>query len=85
VTVHHAPLAATEIRLFNAVPVTTPVRTLVDVARSSDPSLAQKAATEALEQGLLTHRRLSTALDSAPDAERLHTVLDLGSLPVDAS
>jgi predicted transcriptional regulator of viral defense system len=85
VTVHHAPLAAAEIRVFNAVPVTTPARTLVDVARSSDPSLAQEAATEAIDQGLLTHRRLWAALDSAPDAERLHAVLGLGPLPTDAS
>jgi predicted transcriptional regulator of viral defense system len=85
VIIHRAPLSAAEIRVFNAVPVTTPARTLVDVARSSDPSLARQAAAEAIDQGLLTHRRLQAALDTTPDAERPRTALGLDSQPADAS
>lgn len=79
VTVHHAPLASSEIRLFDDVPVTTPVRTLIDVTRCSDPSLARQATAEALEQGLLTRRRLEASLEAAPDTDRLIEVLSLAS------
>jgi predicted transcriptional regulator of viral defense system len=78
VLVHHAPLSAAEIRVFDAVQVTTPARTLVDVARTSDPSLARQAATEALEQGLLSRRRLAAAVDADPEGDRLRAVLGLG-------
>jgi len=77
VVVHHAPLPAGEIRVFDAVPVTTPARTLVDVARTSDPALARQAATEALEQGLLSRRRLVAAADTDPERDRLRAVLGL--------
>lgn len=82
VIVHNAPLTSSEMRLFDDVPVTTPVRTLIDVARSSDPSLARQATDEALEQGLLTRRRLRACLQAAPDADRLGEVLGLGRFGV---
>ncbi|MGH3450173.1 MAG: hypothetical protein ACRDQW_05485 [Haloechinothrix sp.] len=76
--VHHAPLSSTEIRAFDGVIVTTAARTLIDVARDSDPSLARQATTEALEQGLLTGRRLETVLHAAPDADHLRAVPGVG-------
>jgi hypothetical protein len=78
VVVHHASLASAEIRVFDAVPVTAPVRTLVDVARTSDPSLARQAATETVEQGLFSRRRLVAAVNADREGDRLHAVLGLG-------
>lgn len=77
VVVHHTSLSQAEVRSFDDVPVTTPTRTIVDVARESDPSLARQASAEALEHGLLTRRRLDLAVRSAADADTLRTVLDL--------
>lgn len=77
VIVHHAPLPASEVRQFDSVPVTTPARTLIDTARTADPSLARRALTDALDQGLLSRRRLQVALERAPDTDRLHAVLGL--------
>lgn len=77
VVVHHAPLSPAEIRQFDSVPVTTPARTLIDVARGSDPSLARQATSEALEQGLLTPRRLQASLTATPDADRLRAALSV--------
>jgi len=77
VAVHHASLASAEIRVFDAVPVTTPARTLLDVARTSDPSLARQGAAEALEQGLVTARRLAAVVDADPEGGRLRGVLGL--------
>ncbi|MGH3437494.1 MAG: hypothetical protein ACRDRN_13615 [Sciscionella sp.] len=77
VVVHQTRLSEAEVRPFDDVPVTTPTRTIVDVARESDPSLARQASIEALEQGLLTRQRLDVAVRSAPDVDTLRTVLDL--------
>ncbi|MGH3518338.1 MAG: type IV toxin-antitoxin system AbiEi family antitoxin domain-containing protein [Haloechinothrix sp.] len=75
VVIHQASLSRAEVRRYDAVPVTTPVRTLLDVARSGDPSLARQATADALEQGLIRPRRLASAVDTDPEAERLREVL----------
>jgi predicted transcriptional regulator of viral defense system len=62
VVVHQAALAPGEQALVDAVPVTSPERTLVDVAGTADPALAQAAARDALERGLTTRRRLQRAV-----------------------
>lgn len=77
VVLHHAALSEAETRPFDDVTVTTPIRTIIDVARESDPSLARQASDEALENGLLTRRRLDLAVRSTVDADILRTVLGL--------
>lgn len=77
VVVHRAPLPAADVRRYDAVPVTTPTRTLIDVARSADPSLARQAVAEALDQGLVTRRRLASVVDADPEGDHLREVLGM--------
>ena len=67
VTVHHDDLAPDEWTHRDGVPVTTPVRTIVDVARR-DPSGARAALSDALEQGLIRRGQLNLAVFRYPDA-----------------
>jgi predicted transcriptional regulator of viral defense system len=62
VIVHHAPLGSGERVLVDSVAVTSVERTLIDVAGSADPALAQAAARDALDRGLTTRRRLGRAV-----------------------
>lgn len=77
VVVHWAPIDANERTVRDGVPVTSVERTLADVARTADPSLARQAAQEALQRGLTTRRRLGQALDRY-DQSRLILVDTLG-------
>ncbi|HEX9032159.1 MAG TPA: type IV toxin-antitoxin system AbiEi family antitoxin domain-containing protein, partial [Streptosporangiaceae bacterium] len=54
VRVHHADLPGGDRRLWDDVPVTTVERTLIDLARSGEPSLLREAARESLDRGLTT-------------------------------
>lgn len=71
VIVHHAPIGRTERTVRDGVPVTTIERTLADVAETSDPSLTQHAAREALERGLTTRKRLGAQLQSREQARHV--------------
>lgn len=62
VVVHRRPMDNSERVVVDAVPVTSVERTLADVAESSDPSLVRAAASEALDRGLTTRRRLDRAV-----------------------
>lgn len=70
VVVHHRPLDDGERVVIEAVPVTSVERTLADIAESSDPALVRAAASEALERGQTTRRRLERAV-SDPAARDL--------------
>jgi predicted transcriptional regulator of viral defense system len=61
VIVHHAPLAPGERVLVDAVAVTSPERTLLDIVGSADRALVEAAARDALDRGLTTRRRLGRA------------------------
>jgi predicted transcriptional regulator of viral defense system len=75
VVVHRAALPPEDVRVWEDVPVTTPLRALVDAASREDPSLVRAAAEDALERGLVTRRRLDAALRSRRDAEPLRRIL----------
>lgn len=75
VVVHSAPLGARERTVRAAVPLTTVPRTIADVLSRSGPGVAVEAAREALDQGLVTRRRLRAALESHGEAAR--PILDL--------
>lgn len=64
-----APLSDAERRVVDDVTVTSPERTLLDVARTADPSLVREAVRETLDTGLTSRRRLAAALASA-DTDR---------------
>jgi predicted transcriptional regulator of viral defense system len=66
VRVHIGVLRPDEQRVWDDVPVTAVERTLIDVARSSDPALVRQAVGESLDRGLTTRRRLSVALAGLP-------------------
>lgn len=76
VVVHRAALPPADVRVWEDVQVTTPVRTLIDIAHREDPSLVRTAVEECLHRGLLTRRRLDAALGSRADAEALRRVLE---------
>lgn len=64
VVVYQRPLTGNERVFVDAVPVTSVERTLADVAESSDPGLVRTAATEALDRGRTTRRRLERAVSN---------------------
>ncbi len=74
--IHHGNLRRDEQRIWDEVPVTTVERTLADVTSSGDGSLARAAASEALDRGLTTRRRLAEAIASREDRARIRR--DLG-------
>ncbi len=71
VRVHQAALPAKDRSSYNGVPVTSVERTLIDVAATSDPSLALGAAEEALARGVTTRSRLLRALAGHDHAGRI--------------
>jgi len=67
VVVHVAPLDPSERTSRASVPVTTVERTIADVAQQSGTAAAVEAATQAIERGLGTRRRLRDALGDRDD------------------
>ncbi len=72
VKVHHADLAPYERKYRDGVPVTTPLRTIADVA-TLDPSGAKAALADALERGLIRRGHLGRAASRYPEAESIFT------------
>jgi len=70
VRVHTAPLDDHERTERAGVPVTTVERTIIDTLERSGPALATQAAEQALDQGLVTRRRLRTTLEAHGEAMR---------------
>jgi predicted transcriptional regulator of viral defense system len=55
ITVHHAELAASDITLYEGIPVTTIARSVIDVLRKSKRiDTARQAIADAAKQGLLS-------------------------------
>lgn len=63
----------------DAMPVTTPARTLVDVADTLQPDQAEMAAREALKLGLLTRHQLEQEADRQRKRRVLETLLPDGA------
>ena len=64
---HFADVAETERSWVGAVPVTTPLRTIVDCARDDlSPDLLRQAVEQALARGLVSRESLLDAAASAP-------------------
>ena len=73
VLVHHTPLPEHVVTLRHDIPITTPVRTIVDVA--ADPAVAVAATRDAWQQGLITAGDLEELTAELPDlAESLATI-----------
>lgn len=67
VVLHRVDLSEGEVRERDGYWITTPLRTLFDVAASSlSPEHLEAATTEALEKGLVRRRTLEEAVHAAP-------------------
>ena len=72
-------LAATEIRLIDGLPVTSPVQTLVDLAAELRPIAIERAVNDADKRDLIDPEALRVALDDhagEPGARLLRQILD---------
>jgi predicted transcriptional regulator of viral defense system len=76
VTVHVATLPDDERTTRNGVPVTSPVRTIRDIAARHGPEEAARVANEAVTQGLVTRTRLTR--DMRTDEATHHVLERLG-------
>lgn len=65
VVVHSAGLPDEDVTNREGIPVTTPLRTLADVA--ADRSVAEAAASEALERGLVRESQLQNLVSRFPE------------------
>lgn len=71
VVLHRGELQEGDVRERDGYRITTPLRTLLDVAASSlSPEHLETAAQEALERGLVRRSRLEEALRGASDEQR---------------
>lgn len=64
IIVHQAPVRSEDITSRDGIPVTTPLRTIADVA--SDPSVATAAARDAIERGLVRTNQLREFVRQRP-------------------
>ena len=72
VVLHKAPLDEGGVEARRGYRVTTPLRTILDIARSLrvSPEHLEAAVAEALERGLVRRKRLRAALETLEDEER---------------
>ncbi len=59
-------LDARDVRMLGRLPVTTPARTLIDLAADSSATVLEEALARARARGLVTDRDLDGALERAP-------------------
>lgn len=62
--VHRNALAAVDRTTIDGIPVTTPARTLIDIAAVADAAAAEEALDDALRRGLVSASRLRRRLDA---------------------
>jgi predicted transcriptional regulator of viral defense system len=75
---HRAVLVPDEVEERSGFRVTTPLRTLLDVAAGDlNQEQLSKAASDAIARGLVRRRQLEAAMKRFPRARRLGTVLGL--------
>ena len=76
VTVHRGDISARERRLRDGIPVTSPARTLVDLASVLDEEQLEVAVESFLHRGLTTPFSISKSLDRRKGSARLRTLLE---------
>jgi hypothetical protein len=78
--VHRRPsLSASEICIFDHLPVTSPVQTLIDLATELDSAATERAVNDADKRDLIDPEALRLALDDhggEPGVRRLRKILD---------
>lgn len=78
VIVHKAELAEGDVGEWGGLPVTTPLRTLLDVAkdRRVSPEHLEAATREAIERGLVRPKKLREVLSLLEDEDRREVIED---------
>lgn len=64
VRIHRSRVEATDRRSIDGIPVTSPERTLIDLAAVLDGAALELALEDAFRRGLTTHGRVQTRLDA---------------------
>lgn len=89
VLVRHSSATASEIETLGGAPITSPVRTAIDLLRFAEPSTAQHAVRSLLESGHITEREVRGGLSTVDHhyltrtaRERLRSVLSGERTPV---
>ena len=65
VLIHRAQLPVDDVTVRDGIPVTTPLRTILDAV--SDPSVAAAAAEDAIQRGLIRASQLRRVVEERPD------------------
>ncbi len=76
VIVHRAPLDQRDVTRRDGIPVTTPLRTIADVA--ADQSVAVAAAMEAIERGLIRASQFREAAQERPQLAQILSRMSSG-------
>ena len=66
IRVHRSPLGSTDVTRLQGVPVTSPTRTLLDLAATAPPLLLERALEDARRRRLVTTGGLLAALERSP-------------------
>lgn len=64
IIVHQLPLSQVDVTVVDAIPVTTPARTLLDLAAVASAHVVEEALDDALRRGLVSVSRLRWRLES---------------------
>ncbi|MEX2557427.1 MAG: type IV toxin-antitoxin system AbiEi family antitoxin domain-containing protein [Actinomycetota bacterium] len=86
VRVHHLALPAVDLTVVDAIPVTTPVRTLLDLAAVLPTDGVEEALDDALRRGLVTVRRLRWRLEELgrrPGVTTMRRLIETRSHPAE--
>ncbi len=79
---HRSMLPSSDVTTCRGIPITTPTRTLVDLAAASSPEQLERAVADALRRRLVTRRGLKEALvGSRPGAPALRALLERAEGP----
>jgi very-short-patch-repair endonuclease len=65
IRIHHSPLTAADVTVRRRLPLTTPERTLVDLAHRMPQAFMERAVEDARRRRLITRKSLSAALERA--------------------
>ncbi|MFW6330353.1 MAG: hypothetical protein ACOC3J_01375 [Gemmatimonadota bacterium] len=81
IRIHHDHILPEDITTFEGIPITTPARTLLDIATSISDEELMAAVAMALDRGLTTRHEIRAVIDRYPEhrgGPRLRALLRRG-------
>jgi hypothetical protein len=81
VVVHHADLPASDVTVHRGIPVTTPIRTVIDIAPEVDAAHLEEIVADCLSRGLFTLEEAWARLAQADMVDRPGAVILRRHLP----